>query len=121
MNRFDPSRIAVPALAIASVIVAIVVAMLFVQRARTWKITIAAGNRSGESYVLAQALKSVAERRHPDLSIRVRETGGTAENLALLEKGEIDVATAQADVPAGRQARMVAYLYSDTFQLLVRK
>jgi TRAP transporter TAXI family solute receptor len=51
----------------------------------------------------------------------LRETGGTAENLALLESGAADLATAQADVPAGRSARLVANLFSDAFQLLVRK
>jgi len=103
-----------------SVLLVAGVAIGLVQHHRNWKLTIAAGGRSGESFVLAQALKTVAERHHPELAIVVRETGGTAENLALLESGQADVATAQADVPAGKSARLIASLYADAFQLLVR-
>ena len=121
MNRFDPSRFAVPALAILSLMLLAGVVTAIVGQHRSWKVTVAAGGRSGESYVLAQALKIVAQRRHPDLTVAVRETGGTAENLELLEKGEVDFATAQADAPQGRSARLVANLFGDAFQLLVRK
>src|SRR5262249_56184256 len=74
----------------------------------------------GESYVMSSALKAVVEQHDPKIQITVRETGGTAENLHLLEQGHVEMATAQADVPAGPSARLVAYLYEDVFQLLVR-
>lgn len=121
MNRFDPSRIAIPLLAIASLLLIAGVGFWIYQSHRTWTVTIAAGAKGGESHVLATALKMVVEQQHPQLKITVRETGGTSENLALLEKREADLATAQADVPAGRSAQLVAILYADAFQLLVPK
>ena len=121
MNRFDPSRIAIPALAILSLLLLGGAGLLIYQYHRTWQITIAAGGKTGESYILAQALKTVVEHRRPEVTIIVKETGGTAENLKLLETGQADLATAQSDVPAGPSARLVAILYSDAFQLLVRK
>jgi TRAP-type uncharacterized transport system substrate-binding protein len=39
----------------------------------------------------------------------------------LLEVGRAQLATAQADVVPGPSARVLAVLYDDTFQLLVRK
>jgi TRAP transporter TAXI family solute receptor len=49
------------------------------------------------------------------------ETGGTVENLRMLEDGRAQLATAQSDILPGPQARAVAVLYDDTFQLLVAK
>src|SRR5262249_51300691 len=120
MNRFDPSRFAVPGLALLSLILAVVVGLTLYRRNQKYDLTIAAGARSGESFALAQALKPVAERHHPRLQIAARETGGTAENLDLLERKEAQLAAAQADVPAGPSTRLVALLYVDVFQLLVQ-
>jgi TRAP-type uncharacterized transport system substrate-binding protein len=49
------------------------------------------------------------------------ETGGTVENLRMLEDGRAQLATAQSDILPGPKARAVAVLYDDTFQLLVAK
>jgi len=119
MYRFDPSRFAIPGLALLSLLLVLGIGVASYERNRKYSLAIAAGARSGESYVLAQALKTVAERHHQNLKISVRETGGTAENLALLERKDAQLAAAQADVPTGPSARLVALLYVDVFQLLV--
>jgi hypothetical protein len=80
----------------------------------------AAGNKQGESYILARAIEQVVEAQQPNIQIEVIETGGTSESLQLLEAGEVQLASAQADVPAGAQARNVAILYRDLFQIVVR-
>jgi uncharacterized protein len=91
------------------------------QRSRPEHLTLAAGAPSGESYILSNALKTVAERHYPKIRITLLETGGTVENLSMLQDGRAQLATAQADIPAGPKARSVAVLYDDTFQLLVPK
>src|SRR5262245_34502363 len=91
------------------------------QRDRIDHITIAAGSSKGDSYVICQALKTVIARHHPTLDISVRETGGTSDNLRLLEQKKVDLVTAQADVPAGHSALGIAVLFEDRFQLLVRR
>lgn len=85
------------------------------------RLTIAAGNSTGDSFVISQALKTVVERHHPKLRITVMETGGTSENLKLLEERKVQLAAAQADVPAPDSARSVAVLFRDTFQLAVHQ
>jgi uncharacterized protein len=109
-------RISIVAVSL-SVIAAIAVA--FFQHSRTQKLTLAAGSVSGESYILGAALKKVVERHYPKIRITLSETGGTVENLRMLEDGRAQLATAQADVVPGPAARMIATLYDDTFQLLV--
>ena len=94
-------------------------AIVLWQASRPQRLTLAAGNSTGDSYILSNALKTVVERHYPRINITLLETGGTVENLQMLEDGSAQLATAQADVLAGPTARLVAVLYDDTFQLLV--
>lgn len=121
MHRLDPSRIGVAGLLLLTLALAGGAVWLAVDNSRTYFVRIAAGDSRGESFVIATALKTVAERHHPRLRITVQETGGTTENLQLLERGQVDMATAQADVPSGPSARQVADLYADVFQLVVHQ
>ena len=116
----NPNRLRLLILCLVSAVVVAVVGVGAYQSLTTYHVTLAAGNVTGESYVMSSALKAVVEQHYPKIQITVRETGGTAENLHLLEQGHVEMATAQADVPAGPSARLVAYLYEDVFQLLVR-
>jgi TRAP-type uncharacterized transport system substrate-binding protein len=54
-------------------------------RAKTEHLTVAAGASSGESYILGNALKTVVERHYPKIRMTLLETGGTVENLRMLE------------------------------------
>jgi len=63
----------------------------------------------------------VVERHYPEIRIHVLETGGTVENLKLLEQGRAGLAFAQSDVQAGPSARILAVVYDDTFQLLTHR
>jgi uncharacterized protein len=89
------------------------------QQSRTRYLTLAAGDSGGESYVLGSALKKVVERHYPKIRITLLETGGTVENLQMLEQGRAQLATAQSDILPGPRARILAVLYDDTFQLMV--
>lgn len=119
MTRFNPERLLVVGLTAVSLTVLVLIGAMIYQSHRRWKVVIGAGAHDSESFVLAQALKTAAEKRHPELSITVRETSGSAENLALLESRQIHFATAQGDTPAGRWAQPVAVLFPDAFHLLV--
>jgi uncharacterized protein len=94
-------------------------AVVLWQASRTQRLTLAAGNSTGDSYILGNALKTVVERHYPRIRISLLETGGTIENLQMVENGTAQLATAQADVLAGPRCRLVAVLYDDIFQLLV--
>ena len=90
-------------------------------RAKTEHLTVAAGASSGESDILGNALKTVVERHYPKIRMTLLETGGTVENLRMLEDGRAQLATAQSDILPGPKARALAVLYDDTSQLLVPK
>src|SRR6202041_173072 len=109
------------ALAALSVAVVAVLAFAWWQQSKTEHLTLAAGASSGESYILGSALKTVVERHYPRIRITLLETGGTVENLQMLQDGRAQLATAQSDILPGPKARAVAVLYDDTFQLLVPK
>jgi TRAP transporter TAXI family solute receptor len=100
--------------------VIVFVAFLLYQNSRVEYLTLATGSSSGESYIISAALKRVVERHYRGIKITLLETGGTVENLKLLENGQAQLAVAQADVLAGPAARILAVLYEDTFQLLTR-
>lgn len=85
------------------------------------RLAVAAGPRDGEAFVLAEALARVARSVPPQLEIEVLETAGSSENMRLVETGRVDLATVQADNEVLPRAALVAPLYPDSFQLLVRE
>ena len=96
----------------------------FAQFSPKARLVIGAGAKSGEAYQFAQAIKAVAASEYPELTIEVIETKGSEENMALLENGQIDMATVQGDIiqsdlDAASTARIVSVLYEDIFQLIV--
>jgi uncharacterized protein len=100
-------------------ITGLVIALL--QQSKTEYLTLAAGSSSGESYILGNALKKVVERHYPKIRITLLETGGTVENLDMLDNGRAQLAAAQSDILPGPRARALVVLYDDTIQLLVAK
>ena len=88
---------------------------------REYRLLIAAGQRSGQAFAIAKALKQVTERHYPDVRIEVFETRGSLQNASLLDQGAVELATVQADQASGRNARLVAELYPDIFQIAVRR
>ena len=90
-------------------------------RSRVYRLAIGAGLEKGESYVFAKSLQQVMKEKEPGIEIEVRVTGGTSENLKLLESNTIQLATAQADIPGGSSSRLISILYPDAFQLVVKE
>lgn len=121
-HHLDPLTILV-LLSLGGLTIGLVTAVTWhlVHRNQVHRLTLVAGNRDGESYILSQAIEKVVEAHNPKIKIDVQETGGTTENIKLLEEGKAQLATAQADVPTGSSARAVAVLYRDTFQLVVKQ
>src|SRR5262245_59887228 len=111
MKASSRARLGVVALSVVSVAIGAALFLNWFENAREHRITIAAGAPSGESHLLSEALKAVVERHYPNIKVTVRQTGGSAESLQLLEQGKVAMAAAQADVPVGPTARWVAVLY----------
>ncbi len=120
-NSLDLARkIILVGLGCVSVSILLAITWYLLQSLRIYKLTLVAGSKDGESYVLSQAIRQVIEENNPRIKIEVLETKGTVENLKLLESGQAQLATAQTDIPAGLLARVVVILYPDFFQLVVK-
>ena len=91
---------------------------LWVSGRQQVELTLAAGPVTSETYRLAQAIaEELSESGR--LRIRVFETGGSIENMDLLETGQVDLATVQAAANLPDEAMGVARLYADAFHLVV--
>ena len=82
------------------------------------ELTLAAGPASSETYRLAQAIAEELNEAG-DIGIIVFETGGSIENMDLLETGQVDLATVQAAPNLPDEALGIARLYDDAFHLVV--
>lgn len=105
----------------AGLLFATLLAIYYFRQGETYSLKIGAGSSSGDAYQFARAIEVIVERHHPEIQIEIVETKGTAENLELLDKRELDLAMVQADVDAVSSARIVSRLYPDFFQLVVRE
>ncbi len=82
-------------------------------------INIGGGPAASESFQLMTAIADVVNDMNRGFTISVYETGGTIENMELLELGQLDMGTAQADAVLPEEALGVSVLYSDAYHLVV--
>lgn len=126
----DPfSRLIFLGLGFASLSVFVIIIGNIVNNLTPPHLTLAAGDKTGESYIISEAIKKVIERR-TNIQIKVEETRGTTQNIEMLSTGKAQLAMAQVDVAAEEigninsqskaNVRTVALLYKDTFQLVVK-
>lgn len=87
---------------------------------RTYVLAVGAGPRSGQAFQLMAAFKDVVARNSSKIKLEIYETRGSLDNANLLAKGAVQLATTQVDLATGADLRMVADLYRDMFQLIVR-
>ena len=108
---------------IIALIVAVATGLAYLasQRGRVQELSMAAGPADGEGFWVAQAIAEVTHRYNPSLHIHVLETGGSVDNMRLLQEGRVQLATVQANTPAMPQARLVTALYPDALQLIARE
>jgi uncharacterized protein len=108
-------------LVIVIVALSIFMFLKFIDSNKIYRLDFAAGDARSESYVLSQAIAQVVSANQPRIQLNVIPTGGTVENIGLLETHKVQLATAQADVPTGEAALAIAVLYRDLFLLVVNK
>lgn len=84
------------------------------------ELRLGADQLNSEPYEMASAIAHVVGRNNPRIKISVIATGGSSENMTLLANDRLDLALVQADVISRDNVSLLAVLYSDIFQLLVR-
>jgi TRAP-type uncharacterized transport system substrate-binding protein len=93
---------------------------LWLGSTKVQRLAIGGGPAGSESLDLMTAVATVINDADIGLSVTVFETGGSYENLRLLESGRIDLAEIQADTTASDSVLGLMSLYSDAYHLVVR-
>jgi TRAP transporter TAXI family solute receptor len=87
------------------------------------EIVIATGGEGGTYHALGEALARIVTGAGVVETARVLPTGGSVENMELIERGAdgADLAFVQSDTPPSTNARLVASLYDEVLHILVGK
>jgi len=109
---------------IALGVVVLVAAILFAfsRRARVKvPLRIATGQRGGTFLPIGEGLASafVADIKH--LSPTVLESPGSNASVDMLERGDVEIALVSSNSRAGSRVRLIAPLYPESLQIVVRK
>ncbi|MEH6637003.1 MAG: TAXI family TRAP transporter solute-binding subunit [Halioglobus sp.] len=115
----QPSRIRI-LLMIILWLVAMVALVLWLGQSRLVRVTVAGGPANSETFALATAIADALNDAELGFQMIVFETGGSRENLRLLDSRRIDMGTIQADTPASDGVLGVTTLYNDAYHLIAR-
>lgn len=108
-------------LALTFVIVAVVSVALFVQRrGRVMTLRIATGQRGGTFRPLGEELAANINREHKTLRASAVESSGSPFSVDMLEKREVELALVSNNTQKGEHVRLIAPLYPETLQVVVR-
>ncbi|RXT02801.1 TAXI family TRAP transporter solute-binding subunit [Ammoniphilus sp. CFH 90114] len=95
------------------------------------QLIIATGGTAGTYYPLGGGMATIWQEKIPGLNVTAQSTGGSVENLKLINKGEVDLALVQNDIASfamdGTEVftekfdkfKAVASLYPEVIQLVV--
>ena len=83
-------------------------------------LTIGAGPYLSDSYEMMREAAEVVARHSDWLKLRAVATRDSSQNISLLNEGKLDLATIRSDKPVVSSVRLVANLFPDYFQLMVR-
>ena len=96
------------------------VAWLMLRPAAIVTLTVAAGPLGSDSYTLLSQVSEVAERHGKPVRLKVLSTPDPSSNIVALNSGDVQLAAIRADTAVVSDVRLVADLFADSFQLIVR-
>jgi TRAP transporter TAXI family solute receptor len=88
---------------------------------QSYHIRIAASKPGSETYQLIKAAADVVVRQNDNIHLELVPSLGSSQNLRLLKANQVQIATVQADSQLIEEARLVAKLFPDLYQLIVRE
>lgn len=104
----------------SGVLLAVIAASLFYYyQSRTQTIVIATNDESSQSYQFVDALKKVTVNVEPRLNIKIVQTNGSTEIMALLRDAKVDFGVVQLDALTTPNVDSVAFLYPQVYHLIV--
>ena len=80
---------------------------------------LATGPEEGAYHALGGALARLIEEEGLAPSVAVRATEGSRENMALLARGEVDLAILQSDTKGEDSARLITALFDEALHVLI--
>lgn len=124
----DPRHGEHPSRRITLVLGVVVPVVLVIGAAAWWQtsrrgpvhIVIATGTPGGTYHPLGRGLADLIGRDRPGSTVRVIESGGSDENIQRLQRREADFAFVQNDAHGDNHVRVVASLYDEVLQVIVR-
>ncbi len=84
-------------------------------------LTVAAGPQGSDSHTLLQEISEVVERHSTTLRLDVQTSRNSSDNISLINRGEVDLATVQSNTPAYTSVNLVTDLFPDYFMLITRE
>ncbi len=93
---------------------------LWLGGAREQRLAMAGGPSGSETLALSEAIAEVINAKKLGFRLIVFETGGSHQNLELLEEKRVDLGTMQGDTTASDSVAGVTTLYRDAYHLIVR-
>lgn len=82
-------------------------------------LVMATGPEEGAYHALGGALARLIEEEGLAPSVTVRATEGSRENMALLSRGEVDLAILQSDTRGEGSARLITALFDEALHVLI--
>lgn len=88
---------------------------------QSYHVRIAASKPGSETYNLIKAAADVVAKQNDNIHLELVPSLGSSQNLRLLKANQVQIAAVQADSQLIDEARLVARLFPDLFQLVVRE
>lgn len=88
---------------------------------QSYHVRIATGKPGSETYQLIKAAADIVARQNNNIHLELVSSLGSSQNLRLLKANQVQIAAVQADSDLIEEARLVAKLFPDLYQLVVRK
>lgn len=83
-------------------------------------LNVASGPYRSDSYELMREVADVVSRHSDTLILKVIPSKDSSNNISMLNRGAVDIATIRSDTPVASDVRMIADLFPDYFQLISR-
>lgn len=108
------------------IIILLTVAILFLpfffsHKDNPIRLTLTSGQPGGVYYPLAQSIARVAAKAYPYITIEVKSSRGSSENILRLMDEEADLAIVQNDTPGDASIRTMVPLHREVLHFLVRE
>jgi len=101
-------------------LVAVLGMVLWLSGSGVTRLAVAGGPAGSETLELSTAIAKAINKSSRGLVLVVFETGGSRENVRLMQEGRVDLGTLQADMPAPDIVQGIATLYKDAYHLIAR-